>query len=91
MPRKKNISVYSDLKTGFFSKLFLSIGFSLVILFIVIKTFFLDLIGEDVLNIMIAFSIIFLGLGFIIYFFYFQFKRLADIAREIEEGDEQIK
>lgn len=87
MFRKRNISVYSDLKTGFFCRFFLILGF-IFLAFVVVQYFTSFLaVSENVLGTILAFSIIFLGLGVILYFFMCQFAKLAEIAREIENED----
>ena len=84
MFKKRNISVYSDLKTGFFCKLLLILGAILLIFYIIQKTIFLVDISETILGIILAFAILALGLGFILYFLSSQFAKLAEIAKEIE-------
>lgn len=84
MFKKKYISVYSDMKTSFFCKFFIIIGLILIIFYISQKTLlFLD-IDENIPEIILAFSIIFFGLGFFLFFFSRQFNKLAKIAKEIE-------
>ena len=85
MFKKRNISVYSDLKTGFFCKLLFIIGIILLIFYIVQKTIpFVD-ISESILGSILAFAILTLGLGFILYILSRQFAKLAKIAEEIEK------
>ncbi len=87
MFKKRNISVYSDLKTGFFCKFLLILGIVLLIFYIIQKTIpFVD-ISENTLGIILAFAILSLGLGFILYFLSRQFAKLAEIAKEIENED----
>jgi len=87
MFKKKNISVYSDLKTGFFCKLLLILGAILLIFYIIQKTIPFIKIGENILGPLLAFAILSLGLGFILYFLSCQFAKLAEIAKEIENED----
>jgi len=87
MFKKRNISVYSDLKTGFFCKFFLILGVIFLIFYILQKTISLVEIGENTLGIILAFAILALGLGFILYFLSCQFAKLAEIAKEIENED----
>ena len=87
MFKKKNISVYSDLKTGFFCKLLIILGAILLIFYIIQKTIPFIEIGEDILDSLLAFAILSLGLGFILYFLSRQFAKLAEIAKEIENAD----
>ena len=85
MFKKRNISVYSDLKTGFFCKFFVILGAILLIFYIIQKTIPLVGISENTLGIILAFAILSLGLGFILYFLSRQFAKLAKIAEEIEK------
>lgn len=88
MLKKRNISVYSDYKTGFFCKFFLFLGLILLIFYIIQRIIPIIAINENILGIILAFSILFLGIGIIVFFFNCQFAKLADIANEIEHGDE---
>ena len=102
MFKKRYFSAHSDFKTGIFCKLAFFLGILLLIIsvFFIINSF---LIGEEssgVLqqiydfsqttypNSILAFSIIFLAAGFILYFFHYQFAKLAKIADEIEKGED---
>ena len=87
MFKKRNISVYSDFKTGFFCKFFVILGSIFLIFYIIQKTISLVKIGENTLGIILAFAILSLGLGFILYFLSSQFTKLAKIAEEIEKED----
>lgn len=102
MFKKRNISVYNDLKTSFFCKFSLFLGLFLLFVFVFFKvsslfisqgdTGFLQLIYDfsrsSYVDSIIAFSIIFLGIGIILYFFHYQFAKLAKIADEIENEEE---
>jgi hypothetical protein len=88
MLKKRKISVYSDLKTGFFCKFFLFLGLILLIFYIIQRIIPLIAVKENILGIILAFSILFLGTGIIVYFFNCQFAKLAEIANEIEHGEE---
>jgi len=85
MFKKRNISVYSDLKTGFFCKFFLILGVILLVFYILQRAISFVDIGEDMLGTILAFAILSLGLGFISYFLSRQFAKLAKIAEEIEK------
>ena len=81
MIKKKHFSVYYDFKTGFFYKIFLLLGGLLLIIFIFIKiiSFIMDersssfiqfihnLSNSNTTDSIIAFSIIFLGIGIILF------------------------
>ena len=104
MLKERNYSIDNDFQTGFFFKLTFFLGITLLILFLFFKiiayfnhnsTGFL----EEIYNISIssttdtigAFSIIFIGISLILYFFKKQLNKLAEIAEEIEndnKGDE---
>jgi len=102
MFKKRNISVYDDFRTGFFYKLSLFLGLLLLLVYVFLKvsssfigeedTGFLQLIYDfsqsSYADSIIAFSIVFLGIGFILYFFHCQFAKLARIADEIENEEE---
>jgi len=102
MFKKRNISVYDDFRTGFFYKLSLFLGLLLLFVFVFLKVSssfmgkedagFLRLIYDfsqsSYADSIIAFSIVFLGIGFILYFFHCQFAKLAKIADEIENEEE---
>jgi len=88
MLKKRNISVYSDFKTGFFCKFFLLLGLILLIFYVIQWIIPLIAINENILGIILAFSILFLGMGIIAYFFNCQFAKLAEIAEEVEHGNE---
>jgi len=88
MLKKRNISIYSNFKTGFLCKFLLLIGIILLIFYIVqwIVPFFT--FNENITGIILAFSILFLGVGMILYFFNCQFAKLAEIANEVEQEEE---
>jgi drug/metabolite transporter (DMT)-like permease len=87
MVKKHLFSVHSDLKTGFFCRFFLILGCILFIIFLV-QTFFHPLaLGEDGTGAILAFAILCLGVGIILYFFTCQFAKLSRIAQEIESDE----
>lgn len=101
MFKKKHFSVYEDFKTGFFCKLSLFLGLFLLLVYVFLKigsflsgeddTSFLrviyDISQSGLADSVIAFSIVLLGLGVILYFFHCQFAKLAKIADEIEKEE----
>jgi len=101
MIKKRYFSTNEDFKTGFFYKLFLLIGIILLSIFVFIKitTLFVDKdslgLAEQIYdfsqtnypNSILAFSIIILAIAVILYFFYYQFVKLAKIADEIEKEE----
>jgi len=101
MIKNKNFSAYNDFKTGLLYKIMISIGLIFLILFIFLKIFslisindngllkyFYDLSLSNFPGIIISFSILLLSFGLILYFFYRQFSKLAEIADEIEHDNE---
>ncbi len=104
MFKERRFSAHEDFRTGIFCKLSLFLGFFLLIFYVFLKiissfigqnnTGFIqtiyDLSQSSVADSIIAFSIVFLGVGFILYFFHLQFVKLSKIADEIE-NEEEIK
>jgi len=86
MVKKRIISAYSDLKTGFFYKFFLIIGGILLFIYVIDWFFSYSFINETFAGTIIAFSILFLGSGIILFFFFCQFSKLSEIAEEVESG-----
>jgi len=104
MFKERRFSAHEDFRTGILCKLSLFLGFFLLLFYVFLKIISL-FIGQNntgfiktiynlsqsaVADSIIAFSIIFLGVGFIFYFFYLQFVKLSNIADEIE-NEEEIK
>jgi len=103
MFKKRFHSVYSDFKTSFFCKLFLFIGIFFIIIFVLLKliNFFLNEGSSGFLKDLfvfskttypesiLSFSIIFIAVGIILYFFQCQFSKLAKIADEIEKEESE--
>ena len=104
MFKERRFSAHEDFRTGIFCKLSLFLGFFLLLFYVFLKiissfigqnnTGFIqtiyDLSQSSVADSIIAFSIVFLGVGFILYFFHLQFVKLSKIADEIE-NEEEIK
>jgi hypothetical protein len=87
MVKKHFFSAHNDLKTGFFCKFFLILGCILLILYVVeIVAHPLNL-SNDMTGTILAFTILFVGLGLISYFFAYQFAKLSDIAEEVENDE----
>ncbi len=107
MFKKRNFSVYNDFRTGFFSKISLALGVFLLIVYAFLKIVSLlasennggflgliyDLANSGFAESVIAFSIVFLGVGFVLYFLHLQFVKLAKISDDLEEelGDLEEK
>jgi len=104
MFEEKRFSTHNDFRTGFFGKLTLLIGLILLISYVFIKVislfinqnktgflqFLYNISQSNTSDTIIAFSIVFLGFGFILYFFHLQFAKLSKISEEIE-NEEEIK
>jgi hypothetical protein len=91
MAKKHVFSAHSDLKTGFFCKLFLVLGCILIIIYIV-ETFLHPLgLSDDGIGTILAFAILGLGLGLILYFFSCQFAKLSKIADDVEQDETLIE
>jgi hypothetical protein len=96
--KKKNYSAKYDFKTGFFYKISLIIGLFLLFIFLFSKIISLflnknsdgflyllyDFSNSNLIDSIFAFSILILSISFILYFFHRQFKKLAEITKEIE-------
>ena len=91
MLKKRRISVYSDFKTGFLCKFLVLLGIILIIFYLVQWIVPFITINENISGIILAFSILFLGIGLILYFFNCQFSKLAEIAHEVEHEEELEK
>jgi Zn-dependent protease with chaperone function len=77
------------MKTGLFSKLFIVLGIVLLLIFLV-ETFLHPIgLSDGVTGAMLAFAILCIGLGVLLYFFVLQFAKLSEIAEEIE-ADESL-
>lgn len=85
-------TVHSDFKTGILCKLFIILGIIFIISALVLR--FGNLVAATLYEAILAFGILFVGLGVILYFFHCQFKKLSDIADELEkyecEDDETV-
>ena len=107
MIRERHFSVKNDFRTGLFSRLFFIFSIFLIILLVFILSigfvfssetsgffgFVAGLYHSSLVDILVAFLIISLGLGAILFFFKKQFAKLDEIAKEFEDelegGDEE--
>ncbi len=104
MIRKKHVPMPNDFRTGFFSRLFFVVAFILLLLVLCIASigiffssvtigiigFIVGLYHSSILDTLLAFLIITIGIGGILYFFNRQFAKLDEIAKELnEETDTQ--
>lgn len=90
MVKKHIFSAHNDLKTGFFSKLFLILGGILLVIYLVELVVHPLGLSEDLNGTILAFAILCIGLGLISYFFSCQFSKLSKIAEEIETDESLI-
>jgi len=106
MRRENHFSTQNDFRTGIFSKLFFVFSIVLVIFLIFIAGigtlfsnetngvigFIVGLYHSPVMDILLAFLIITVGLGGILYFFKKQFAKLDEISKEVEdEMDSEVE
>jgi len=82
-------SAHSDMKTGFFCKFFLILGCILFIVYLVELALHPFSLSNNDTGIILAFAILCLGFGCILYFFSYQFAKLSEIAKEVE-ADESL-
>jgi hypothetical protein len=87
MTKKHLFSAHSDLKTGFLCRFFLILGCILFLLYAVEALLHPLGLGETTTGTILAFAILILGLGCILYFFSCQFSKLSQIAKEIENDE----
>jgi len=87
MAKKHLFSAHSDFKTGIFCKFFLILGCILFIIYLIETLLHLIGLSDDNIGIILAFSILSLGLGLILYFFSRQFTKLSQIAEEVEQDE----
>ena len=97
MFKKRYFSAHNDFKTGFLCKFFIYLGVLFIIIFFIFGIISFFNIGENsgiikplydisktsIPESILAFSIIFVAVGIILYFFNCQFAKLAKIADEI--------
>jgi hypothetical protein len=91
MVKKHLLSAHNDLKTGFFCKFFLILGCILFIIYLVVTLLHPVGLSDGVTGAVLAFAILSLGLGLILYFFSCQFAKLSKIAEEVENDESLIE
>jgi len=87
MVKKHIFSAHNDMKTGFFFKFFLILGCIFFILYVVEVVVHPLNLSNDANGTILAFTILFIGLGLIAYFFSCQFAKLSKIAEEVENDE----
>ena len=102
MIKKRFFPPSYDFKTGVFYRLSLFLGFILWFIFIFLKlfSFFVDddnagglfrwvygVSQSTVPESVVAFAVIFIAVGFILFFLHYQFVKLSEIAEEVEKGE----
>jgi len=101
MFKQRHFSAHENFRTGILFKFSLFLGFFLLLFYVFLKIIssfinqinagfiqtIYDLSQSNVADSIIAFSILFLGVGFILYFLHLQFVKLSKIANEIENEE----
>jgi ABC-type multidrug transport system fused ATPase/permease subunit len=101
MTKIKYFSVYSDFKSSLFAKIFFFLALIFLVLFSILSIFNLlyseesegviggivSIANSSIKESSLALFILCLGIAFILLFFHHQFKKLAEIADELEEMD----
>jgi len=85
MVKIKYFSTKNDFKTGLLYKIFLIIGIILLTFYILQNIFNLINNIENIADIALAFSILFIGGGILLGFFSYLFSKLARITDELEK------
>jgi len=85
MIKQRNLSVYKDHKTGLFFKISIIFGILLLFIGLVFRVSSTTFLSQANIDAILAFSIIFIFVGLILYFFHYQFLKLSEIAEEIEK------
>ena len=102
MFKKKYYSARYDFKTGFFYKFTLFLGVALLAIYLLTKLIAITIGNQDVhiiraiyefsqsnsAEVVLAFSLILIAIGFMLYFLHCQFAKLAKIVEEIEKEGE---
>ena len=102
MIKKRYFSVHNDFKTGILCKITIISGVILLILYLSISLlsfifgsestgFFNQIYSfsqSSYMSTILAFSILLIGIGVILYFFSCQFAKLSEIAKDIENEDD---
>jgi len=87
MVKKHLFSAHSDLKTGFLCKFFLVLGCFLLVFYLVEALLHPLGLSESTTGALLAFAILGIALGAILYFFSCQFSKLSQIAEDIEKDE----
>ncbi len=90
MGKKLIFSAHNDMKTGFLCKFFLILGCIFLIFYAVEMLVHPLNLSSDAAGTILAFTILFIGLGLIAYFFSCQFAKLSKIADDIENDESLI-
>ncbi len=90
MLKKRTYSAQHDFKTGALYRLLLIVGGILLIIYLIEQASHLIGIGQTALGSILAFSILCIGGGLLMFFISSQFSKLAKIADEIE-GEEETE
>jgi len=90
MVKKHLFSPHNDMNTGFFYKFFLTLGCILLIIYLVETLLHPVGLSDGVKGTILAFAILSLGFGVLLYFFSRQFAKLSQIAEEVENDESLI-
>ncbi len=84
--RERIYSAHYDFKTGFLSTLSGLIGVALLVVYLN-ESYGISLLSlsSSTLGILLAFSIIFIGLSSLFYLLHYLFRKLGEIVEELEE------
>lgn len=102
MFKRKYYSARYDFKTGFFCKFILFLGVALLAIYLLAKLIATTIGNQDAhiiraiyefsqsnsAEVVLAFSLILIAIGFMLYFLHCQFAKLAKIVEEIENEEE---
>ena len=87
MTKKHIFSAHTDFKTGILYKVFLLITCVLFVMYFLEMLLHPLGITPEALGTLLAFSILTLGFGVMLYFFSRQFAKLSEIANDVEQDE----
>ena len=80
-------SAHNDFKTGIICKISFILGIILFLIYLIDKITSIFNFDDNLLGIIIAFVILFFGVGLLLFFISCQFSKLSKIADEIENTE----
>jgi uncharacterized membrane protein len=90
MAKKHLFSAHNDFKTGVLCKFFLILGCILLIVYLVETLLHPVGLSEESTGIILAFTIISIGLALVLLFFSRQFMKLSQIADDVEQDESLV-